>query len=362
MVELASSFGAGGNALTHRLGALTVKGSRHRLSMYRQFARFAQRGYDVKAPLETMHERAIKRGRSTAVVYEEWLRGVNEGKRFSDILADYAPAAERMAVSSGEETGQIGQGFQMAAYIVESNNRLRGALVSTLAYPTLLLGVFIALLVFISALLIPQLEEMLPVEFWPPISAALHWIATGLQKYGLLLLGAFVVGSTAAVLSLPYWTSPVRRYLDRSLPPWTIYRDIQGGLLLVALSGVVAAGAPIDDALRRLRRTASPWMAAHLDEMIGNVAQGLTPARAMETGLMSDVLMDELIAYDRAGDLASAIEFLGRDAIDLVIGRIRGIAAAIGVALMFGVGASIVWTWGSFVMVFLAMRSGGPGF
>lgn len=347
--------------VTLELGISEVKGSRHRLSLYRQFSRFAMRGYDVKVPLETLLERAVKRGRRTAVIYEGWLQGINNGRRFSDVLEKFVPPAERMAISSGEETGQMGQGFHMAAYIVESNNRLRSALVSTLAYPAMLLLVFIALLVFISAFLMPQLSEMLPVEFWPPLSAALYWLSNGLRNFGLPLAVLFGVGAIAAFITLPRWRSPVRDQLDRRLPPWAIYRDVQAGLLLVALSGVVAAGAPIDDALRRLRRTASPWLAEHLDEMISNVAKGLRPARAMETGLMNDTLMDELIAYDRAGDLSDAIEFLGRDAIDLVITRIRAVATVIGTALMFGVGAALVWTWGSFVMVFLAMRAANVG-
>ena len=330
--------------------------------MYRQMARFAERGYDVKVPLEVLHDRAQAKGRVVALIYAELLHGISAGKRFSDLLEPYVPNAERIAISSGEDAGKVGQGLRMAAYVAESTSQLRGALIQGLAYPTLLLGMFIALLVFVAWFLLPEIEQMYPVELWPTSPAALHWIATGVRSYGAYIMAIAVAAGTAAMVSLPYWTAEIRYRLDHALAPWTIYREIQAGLLLVSLSGVVTAGTPLDDALRRIRGKASKWLAVHIDEIVRRIAQGKRPAHAMDIGLMGEALMDELLAYDRAGDLAGAIEHLGKDAVELVIQRIRSFSAAIGVALMFAVGAGLIWTWGSFVMVFMAMRSAPGGF
>lgn len=343
--------------LQRHLGEAAFKGRRARLMMYRQMARFSERGYDVKVPLEVMHERALKKRRAIALVYAELLHGISAGRRFSDLLEPYVPNAERIAISSGEDAGKVGQGLRMAAYVAESSMQLRNALIQGLAYPTMLLGMFIALLIFVAWFLMPEVEAMYPVELWPTSSAALHWISNGIKSYGIYL--AIVAGSIGAVsiVTLPQWTSEIRYRLDHVLPPWTIYREIQAGQLLVSVSGVVAAGTPLDDALRRIRGKASKWLVVHVDEIVRRIAEGKRPAHAMDTGLMGETLTDELLAYDRAGDLAGAIEHLGRDAVELVIQRIRSFSAAIGVVLMFGVGAGLIWTWSAFVMVFMAMRS-----
>ena len=99
MTDLALNFNETLEPLNRRLGASSFKRRAARLAMYRQMARYAQRGYDVKVPLEVMHERAIKKKRSTAIVYSELLRGINEGRRFSDLLAKYVPNAERVAIA-----------------------------------------------------------------------------------------------------------------------------------------------------------------------------------------------------------------------------------------------------------------------
>ena len=71
--------------------------------------------------------------------------------------------------------------------------------------------------------------------------------------------------------------------------------------------------------------------------------------------------MDDLIAYDTAGDLSESIQLLGRDAVDLVIERIRILCQGIGTGLMLLVGGGLLWTWTSFLAVFIAMRSGNLG-
>lgn len=333
-----------------------------RLAMYRQLARFAERGYDVKVPLEVMRDRAVKRRRKTALVYSQLLRGLNEGRRFSDVLAPHVPNAERIAIASGEDAGRTGHGLSMAAYVVEASGRMRSALFSGLAYPALLLATFAALLVFVAWFLMPEMVDLYPVEHWPTASAALHWIATAVRGTATYFGIATVSVGVLVLSTLPSWSSGIRFRLDHVLPPWTIYREIQSGLLLVTVAGVVSAGAPIDDALRKIRSRASTWLGVHLDEMIRRVAQGQRPAHAMDTGLMSDGLMDELLAYDAAGDLANAMEALGKDSVDLVIQRIRIFAAALGGVLMLGVGIGLIWSWGSFVMVFMAMRNSPGGF
>lgn len=331
--------------------------TRNRLALYRRLERFAARGYDVKVPLEDMLARARERKRGTVPVIEDWLRALNNGERFSVTLGAHIPPAERMAIASGEETGRLDEGFAMAAYIVEANRTLRGAVMGSLAYPSVLLLAFIGLLVFVSIVLMPTLSEMFPVEFWPTPSFALYYISTAIRGAGLYVGIAGFLLAVLVVKTLPSWAGRSRSYLDGRIAPWSIYREVQSGMLLVTLSGLVQAGSPLDDALRKLKREASPWLSLHLEEMMRGIAQGQKPANAMNTGLFGEELMDDLLSYDRAGDLTESIPTLGRECVGLVTQRIKTIAGIASGLLMLAVGAGLVWSWGSFVLVFMAMRA-----
>lgn len=331
--------------------------AKKRLALYRRLQRFAARGFDVKVPLEHMLLRAREKNRDSALILEELVRGINNGARFSTLLGDMVPPSERMAISSGEETGKMDDGFGMAAYIVEAGSSLKSAVWGSLAYPVVLMLVFLALLGFVSVILMPTLATLYAVEKWPAISKALYYISTFVKSYGLITLGLLVVGAIVSIKSLPVWCSGWRAKFDRRLPPWSIYREVQSGLLLVTLSSVVKSGSPFDEALRRLKRVASPWLEQHLEEMMRGVAEGRRTAHAMNTGIFSDDVMDDLLAYDQAGDLSDSITTIGKDSVELVIARIKAIAQAGSGVLMVMVGAGLVWSWGSFILVFMAMRA-----
>lgn len=331
--------------------------SKKRLALYRRLERFAARGYDTKVPLEDMLDRAREKKRDSALLLEQWLRGINGGSRFSALLGSSIPPSERMAIASGEDTGRMEEGFAMAAYIVASRSSLRSAVLGSLAYPVVLMVVFSALLFFVAVVLMPTLANLFPIEQWPLISKALYYVSAGVRSYGLYVLAFVLVGAVTITRCLPSWVSTTRDRLDRRLPPWSVYREVQGGMLLVTLSSIVQSGSPIDEAFRKLKREASPWMTQHLEDMMRSIAEGRRPAQAMNTGLFSEDLMDDLMSYDRAGDISECITTLGREAIEHVIARIKSIASIASGLLMVAVGLGLVWSWGSFILVFMAMRS-----
>lgn len=331
--------------------------TKKRLALYKRLERFSARGFDIKAPLEDMLTRAREKKRDSALLLEQWLRGINGGARFSALLGDSIPPSERMAIASGEETGRMEDGFAMAAYIVSSGSSLKSAVIGSLAYPMVLLCVFFGLLFFVAIVLMPTLSQLFPVDQWPLISKVLYYVSTGVRSFGVYVLAALALLTFATLKTLSTWVGAARDGFDKRVPPWSIYREVQSGMLLVTLSSIVQSGTPIDEAFRKLKREASPWLSVHLEEMMRGIAEGRRPAHAMNTGLFSEDLMDDLLSYDRAGDLTDCITALGRDAIEVVIARIKAIAGIASGLLMVVVGLGLVWSWGSFILVFMAMRS-----
>lgn len=334
-----------------------------RIALYRRLARFSSRGYDIVIPIEQMLGRARERGRASQMLLESWLRSLNGGALLSQIVAGDVPAAEAMAIAAGEDSGRLDDGLEMAAYIAESTRRVHAAVLGGMLYPCVLLLLFVGMLAVVGGQLVPMLVKLYPVEFWPASAAGLYYVTWFVREYGLVLGGALLACGAWSAWSLPRWVSPLRQALDARLLPWSVYREVQGGLLLLTLSAVVNGGSPIDEAIRRMRRSASRWLAHHLDAMSRGLAEGKRPAQALDTGVFSETLMDDMLAYDHAGDLVEALRHLGKDTVELVIERLRRTFAIIGGVLMAGIGAGLLWTWGSFVLVVMAMRSsmGGGG-
>lgn len=332
----------------------------NRVKFYRRLSRFAAKGYDVVQPLEEGLARARKGGRrreGEVRVYEALLVSINSGERVSDALAPYLPGAERMAVSVGEERGHMEEGFEMAEFIATSSRQLRSAVFGNLAYPAVLFVVLIALMLVNAYMLMPELRVIHPVDQWPLHSRALNALGQYVQSWGAVsgLVAAGLVG--IALWTLPWWRGPIRSFLDRTLPPWSIYREVQGALLLVGMSGLVRAGLPFDEAVRQLLRISHPWLASHLETMLTNMAEGQSTSDALSTGLFGDELMDDLAAYDKAGDLASVISDIGREGVAIVSARVAAICRLTNALMMLAVGMGVVWVWVGFTSVVLAMRS-----
>ena len=102
---------------------------------------------------------------------------------------------------------------------------------------------------------------------------------------GTLFIG-FVISIGLLIYSLPRWTGPVRRYLDR-YPPWVLYRDFSGAMLIVSLSTLMRSGVSLRSSLERALRYSSPWLSWHVKEILLRLSRpnSSTFGDAFQTGL-----------------------------------------------------------------------------
>lgn len=327
---------------------------KRRLTFYKQMARSADRGFDIKQPILQLAERAAKRGYWTQPALREWVAALDNGERFNSVLAGAVPDAERMAIAAGEDTGQVGQGFRNAAFVTETAKRIKGELFKSLAYPAVLLVAFVVLLIVVSTMLIPTLLEIQPLDEWPVIARALYYVSQFTLGAGPWIAGGLAAGLAVALASLPRWQGHLRRQLDQWLVPFSIYRQIQSANMLVTLAALMDSGLPTDEAMRRMQKSASKWLRWHVERVIESVSQGLTTAEALDTGLHEDQTVDDLLMYDRTGDLAMAATEIGRDTVERTIESVGLFGKlAMGIIIVM-VGIGVVWTYGAFVLVMMS--------
>ena len=339
---------------------LDVKG---RISLYKRLQRFAERGLDDRYALAGMYERfrGGKRPDERSVVWRDWLRGIDNGVKFAQLIAPYVPPAEVLAIAAGEDTADRVTGYRMATFVAEIQQKIRSALREALIYPIILIGALIGLLYFAAFYLMPSMTIIAPVEKWPPIPHALYVTTSFVRSWGWLVISLAITGTIVFVRKLPTWHGPLRKKLDTMwfAVPLTAYRRIQSASLLVILAAMGAGGNPLDESMRRVRRIASPWLRQqHLNTMQQRLAAGASPPQALKTGLFDPDVIGDLEDYHRANVLNQAMEEIGRDIVDDTIARVSLQATTVRYLIMFAFVIGILWIYGSTALLVMSMRSG----
>lgn len=333
-----------------------------RRRIYERLARFCGNGYPLEQALLGITARLERAKDPRRAVWRQWLRAVREGIPLSTATADVLPPAERVLLSAGEQTGALDVAFREAAYVAGAGQRLKEVIVGAMAYPAILVLMLAALLVFLSLRLMPAMAEITPVDTWPAVSRNLHDLAIFIRIAGAWVALGLVLVAVVVMATLPRWQDRVRRRLDHWLPPWTIYREYQGATFLLAMSALTKAGVPIDDALTRIRKIASPWLRWYVDMMYRALkGAGENPGRAIDMGLLHHEVVGELQDYAAAGSFVDALEHTGRTIVEDTIKRIEVISAWIRGVLLALVAGMVVWVYAAIGMVVLEVHSRNYG-
>lgn len=341
-------------ALEHAFAKATAFGTDARIRLYNKLYRFTSREYDLTVALSGQLARFQAKQDPRRVIWRRWIAGVREGFKFHEVIGPYIPASERMMLSAGEESGSLAQGFAKAEYVADAAKRIRAALVSALTYPVVLVLLLCLVLYLVSARMMPELENVLAVEKWPGFAQNLHALAGFIRDWGLLIGGISVALIVVMLRTFPTWKGGTRRWLDRRIPPWTIYREVTAANMLISLAALVSTGRPIDDALIHIRRVSTPWLAWHVDRFRTQMRLGVPAGRAIDTGLLSEEVTGDLEDYGNAGAFEDAIEAVGKHVVEDAIRSITISARILNMIALVAVAGVMIWMYAS--MAFVGME------
>lgn len=337
-----------------------------RVRLYQRFGQFAQARYPTTKMLESILMRLERTQDKRHRIYAYWKQQLQEGRTFSDVLGEYVPPSERLVIAAGEANGNLQTGFRLATYTAQAHQQIRSTLLGTLLYPFFLLLALCGLLVLISYKVMPAMEEMLDPALWPPVSLGLYKIATFVKDDLWWVAGLFLVAWAYILRMLPRWNSPFRRrFLDRWVPPWSIYQRLEGANFLIALSALTNAGRPIDDSLKYIRAVCSPWLGWHVMRMQAALGSGVPVGEMIDTGLLDAETAGDIEDFANAGGFAEAIRMVGENVVTDTLTALKVFAATVLVLILAAIGVMLLWTWMAmgFVVLTLSetMQSGASG-
>lgn len=247
-------------------------------------------------------------------------------------------------VAAGEAAGDLPGGLLRAAEVIGSRLKLRDQLVSVLAYPGFVLlsalGALLVILLYIVPSIAPLATELGSA---PPLALSIMIVASDVLRANLVALGATLaigaVGLAAAgragLLSAPidrlFLDGPMRR---------TASGLVYGGFAQ-SLGAMVAAGAPIAEALRLANRTAALRTAGRrLEPVLQSVRQGefLSAALSDVKGFPGSIVRMTAVG-EASNALGAMLQRSGRMEEEAALRRIEAVGRIAGPALIVLLGA-----------------------
>lgn len=313
-----------------------------RLALYRMLSALIKGRTPIDVCLRHLYDRKNAKKRPDAYIIKKWLRKMDSGEAFHDAIKDEVPAQERILIACGSQSDSLADGIDQAINATTGVQKIQGVLKSGLAQPVFLMIIVCFMLIGFAKYMAPDFAKMLPEAQWSGYSGALLKSSRYIESLWPYMVTAIVCLVIAFLRSLTRWTGKTRDKVDKFFP-YSIYKSYNSSSFLIALSGLLRSGIPLDSALKRIMSNSSAWMKWHIRKMLINMERGEDMGNAMDTGLIDDETTDQLYIYAKSADFSKALKELGEQAIDNGIESITKQTAVGKIVALFCVGASVLW-------------------
>jgi type IV pilus assembly protein PilC len=256
---MGSSRASGGKSgwwsrISARKAAQQKMKDRDLVFILRNLATLTESGVSLPKALGTLaEERALEKHRE---MLQSIRRHVENGETFSSALAHYGASFDTVMVNQikvGEHAGTLGETLTTIARHREDSNRLRSEIIRKMAYPTLLVVMGSAVIIFLLTYVIPVFEETyenahVPLPF---ITRLLIALGAAAKSYGWMALGLLAV--TVVVVRQLRKRSDLAYKMDAKILRMPVFghwlRDIAVLQLMEVLGSLMDAGYTLAEAL-----------------------------------------------------------------------------------------------------------------
>ncbi|WP_341744790.1 type II secretion system F family protein [Azonexus hydrophilus] len=301
-------------------------GSRRRLWI--KLAKLMSNGVPIVQGLESMlARRAAAKGKSDpqCIAMREWIYGLKNGRRLSQMLEGWVTPVERMLISAGETTGTLEKSLIAGTRVMEAQSEIRTAVFAGLAYPVILICVAFAVMYMFGVRVVPEFTKIVPPDRFTGMAKFLVNMSDFAKSY-LLFTAAGVVGAVVVFfMSLGRWDGKVRVFLDR-YAPYSVYRVVVGSTWLIGLSSMLEAGVRLETALRELAGLADPWLKRRINAAIRGMSSGLNLGDSLNRSgyeFPDREIIDDLGVYSSLSGFDEALKTVGREWLTESVAQIK---------------------------------------
>lgn len=270
-------------------------GSNERIQFYESLIGVIEDSIPIDEALETVEKAFSNEGKQlhpVSIICSRVARSVRGGKSLASSCRAYLPFDESSLIETGEQTGTLAAALRDCVRIIEVRQRITRLVISVFAMPTITWSLMFALMFVVAGWLVPIMAQRSDPETWVGVPAFLYVMSNVVTHYGLYMVALVVGLAITSIITLPYfcgleiqpnspdWKVRLSHTLQRirvsfeSLPPWSIYKVMQGSIFLLNMSVMLRTGISQLNALGILRRSASPWLQERIDAIHYGVSSG----------------------------------------------------------------------------------------
>ena len=338
------------STLGQRMAVSGVKGnSKARLRIYNKLSSLAKTGVPLPRALEAIWNIASKRGKDKsdpiAVAMQAWLAVINNGGTIADAMDGWIPDGELMLIQSAG-SGGLDVALDNAAKSLKASQAMVGAIVGGISYPGVMFLAVCGVLWLFGVQVIPSFAQVKPMNEWTGMAGQMGFMSVAIQKYSLPIMFVFFAFFTVIGFSLPRWTGKIRSMMDYKVPPYSFYTLFIGSGFLLSLASMMKSGVPIPEALRSMRRNATPWFLERLDAALYQVNEGQQIGDALYMtgyGFPDPELIEDMRLYAQLGNFDDRMEEMAETWITEGVKRVEGQAQALNLGMMGLLGLAIAW-------------------
>lgn len=205
-------------------------------------------------------------------VYSDILTRLSSGSSESEALAGYVPDVDVMMINAFKDD-DISTGFKGLMDYNKKVKEMNSALLKALAYPGMLFGISIVVVWYFSISLIPALTAALTPDM--SLSSASEMMIDLSNNFYIYLI--IICVSTVGLIILLSWALPnyngkYRRFLEK-IPPFSIYRIVNGCGFLNALAALSNSGYQQYEAIEEMKENSTKYLGYRL-ELIAEQIKG----------------------------------------------------------------------------------------
>ena len=318
MNEILAKIGVDTNALLKWNAKQKFSGA-VKARMYNKLSSFLDNGVPLPKALEIMLLHASDDGKKpntpTAIVLKAWLAQIRNGKSLGIAVKGWVPDNDRIIIEAGERAGTLSGALKNALFIEKSNKQIRSAVKKGIAYPMVLIGVAMGLLLMYGLYIIPGYEDIIPREKWVGGAASMIIVSDFVNFW--LIPTVLVTGAIVATImyTLPKWIGPTRTKFDK-FAPWSLYRLINGAGFMLSVSSLIKAGVQLPEILKILKKDSTPWYNEKISAAKKHVDNGVSLGQALHLAghhfPEKETVMDLRAFADMEG-FEEKLEQMGRD-------------------------------------------------
>ncbi|EHJ48815.1 Type II secretion system F domain protein [Solidesulfovibrio carbinoliphilus subsp. oakridgensis] len=326
------------------LARLAFSGS-VRQRVWKKLAAQTRHGMSLDQSLRQMRSRALSRRSPLSFVYTRVLEYLGLGHSLGASLTEFASSEEVMLISSGQRSGRLAEGLELAADLLAARQKIIKAVVGSLAYPVFLFGMCIVLLLVVSIMVMPKFAMLSDPRKWQGAPALFYKMTSFVASVsGTITLVVLFCLFLASIFTLPYWTGKFRLYVEK-IPPWSIYRITVGSVWLYTLSTLMRSGIQLSHILESMINsdTITPYLRERIEAISLENGTGKNLGEAMyDCGLdfPDQELIDDLRVYALLPGFYRQMHQLAQgwmyDGVDLVQRQSR-VMNLMGIVLITGV-------------------------